>query len=133
MTAPVFKKPDFAANARCAWGDAAPDWIVALAEEANRTNAASAARRIGYSPGVITGVLGAKYPGDMGKVEAAVRGALMGSVVNCPIVGEMRTDACLQEQKKTHIGTSETRAALYRACRGGCAFSRLKLVEAADV
>lgn len=125
-------RTDFLKKARAAWGDAIPDWVVALAEEATRTTAVNAARRIGYSGGLLTGVFGKKYNGDMGRVEAKVRGALMSAVVTCPVVGEIGLDRCLDEQKMGHTGASSIRAKLYRACRGGCPHSRIA-TEAADV
>jgi len=43
MSAPA-NKTDFVGNARRNWGDALPDWVVALAEEASRTSGVAAAR-----------------------------------------------------------------------------------------
>jgi len=129
MSAPA-NKTDFVGNARRNWGDALPDWVVALAEEASRTSGVAAARRLGYSPAVVTGVINATYPGDMGAVEEKVRGALMGVEVECPILGEIGRDRCLDEQKKKFRGTSAIRTRLYAACRGGCPHSRLKSTEA---
>jgi len=117
---------DFLANARAAYGDALPDWVESLANEANRTTGASAARRIGYSGSVVTSVCNATYGGDIGAVEAKVRGALMGATLDCPVLGEIGRDACLDEQKKRHVATSAVRTALFHACRGGCEHSRLK-------
>lgn len=118
------QKVDFLAKAREAWG-APPDWIVELAQECNRTTAAKAAKRIGYSSAVISHVLARRYPGDIDRVAAKVRGALMGETVACPIVGEIGRDRCLNEQRMDNTGASSIRAKLYRACRGGCPHSRL--------
>jgi hypothetical protein len=134
MTAPVnLNKTDFVANARRNWGDALPDWVVVLAEEATRTNGVAAAKRLGYSPAVVTQVINATYKGDLGAVEQKVRGALMGVEVDCPILGEIGRDRCLDEQRKKFRGTSAIRTRLYVACRGGCSHSRLKSAEAANV
>jgi hypothetical protein len=119
-------KVDFLAKARAAWGDNLPDWIEALALEANRTTAARAAKRIGYSSAVVSHVFTNAYPGDMSRVEAKVRGALMSKTVMCPVVGEIGLDRCLDEQKMDNTGASSIRAQLYRACRGGCLHSRIK-------
>jgi hypothetical protein len=134
MTAPVnLNKTDFVANARRNWGDALPDWVVTLAEEATRTNGVAAAKRLGYSPAVVTQVINATYKGDLGAVEQKVRGALMGIEVDCPILGEIGRDRCLDEQGKKFRGTSAIRTRLYNACRGGCGHSRLKNAEARHV
>ncbi len=117
---------DFLANARDAYGDALPDWVEALATEANRTTGAAAGKRIGYSGSVVTSICKATYGGDVGAVEVKVRGALMGATLDCPVLGEIGRDLCLDEQKKRHVGTSAVRTALFHACRGGCEHSRLK-------
>ncbi|MEX2126934.1 MAG: transcriptional regulator [Xanthobacteraceae bacterium] len=119
-------RTDFVANARSAWGRHLQDWVLVLAEEAARTTATAAAKKIGYSPAVVTHVLANAYPGDMGRVEGKVRGALMGATVGCPVLGDIRLDQCLDEQKKPFAGTSSIRSKLYHACRGGCPHSRLK-------
>jgi hypothetical protein len=119
-------KVDFLAKAKAAWGAALPDWVETLALEANRTTSAKAARRIGYSGGLLTGVFGKKYNGDLVRVEAKVRGALMSATVVCPVVGEIGLDRCLNEQKMGNTGASSIRARLYRGCRGGCPHSRIR-------
>jgi hypothetical protein len=116
---------DFLAKAQGAWGAALPDWVRELAEEAMRNSATAVARRIGYSPAVISHVLAATYPGDLARVEAKVRGALMGATVVCPVLGEIGRDRCLDEQKMPFSAASSIRSKLYRACRSGCPHSRL--------
>ncbi len=117
---------DFVDNAIQAWGALPPDWIMALAEDANRTSGTEAAQRIGYSSAVVTSVINNNYRGAMKTVEARVRGALLAEEVDCPIIGAIRRDRCMDEQKKSHIGSSAQRTRLYHACRSGCAHSRLK-------
>lgn len=117
---------DFLASAREAWGDALPDWVEELAKFAMATSGAAAAKRIGMSPSVVTSVCRARYSGDLAAVEARVRGALMNESVDCPVLGEIARDYCLDEQKKRHVGSSAARTALFHACRGGCPNSRLK-------
>jgi hypothetical protein len=122
-------KTDFVANARKAWGADMPDWVRELAGFATRESGTEAAKKIGYSGAVVTQVCGKKYPGDLARVEAKVRGALMGQTVICPVLGEIGRDRCLDEQKKKHAGTSALRARLFRACRGGCPHSRIERKE----
>jgi hypothetical protein len=119
------RKVDFLAKARAAWGAAMPDWVEALAIEASRTSLQPAAKRIGYSDGLVSYVLAKKYRGDIARVEAKVRGALMSATVTCPVVGEIGLDRCLDEQKMENTGASSIRAQLYRACRSGCPHSRI--------
>ncbi|RJF70900.1 transcriptional regulator [Rhodopseudomonas palustris] len=126
------KRIDFVANTAAAWGDALPDWVAELAREATRTTATRTARRIGYSPAVLSAVFAAKYQGNMKTVEARVRGALMGLTVDCPVVGEIGRDRCLDQQRMGNTGASSIRARLYRACRGDCQHSNLKEADDAQ-
>jgi len=124
---PPAKKVDYLAKARAAWGDdATPDWVEELAKEANRITAVALSKRIGYSGSVISYVLSRSYSGDIARVEAKVRGALMGMTVDCLIVGEIGRDRCLDEQKMGNTGASSIRTKLFRECRSGrCPHSRL--------
>jgi hypothetical protein len=119
-------KTDFVAKARAAYGDALPDWVEELAVEATNTSQVLAAKKIGYSSSLLSHVFAATYSGDIGRVEAKVRGALMGATVICPILGEIGRNVCLDEQKKPRSATSSVRSKLYRACRSGCPHSRIK-------
>jgi len=124
-------KTAFVANAISSWGEGdIPEWVVVLAQEAERSSATAIAQRIGYSVAVVSAVIRANYAGDLSKVEAKVRGAFMGETVDCPVVGEIARDRCLDEQARPFSASSSMRTALYRACRGGCPHSRLK--ETAD-
>lgn len=113
-------------RATAAWGDAMPDEVRELALYVDGNTGVSAAKAIGYSAAVVSTVLAARYPGDQDAVFAKIRGALMGEVVGCPVLGELRRDRCLTEQKKPFATSNSARARLYRACRSGCPHSRLK-------
>ena len=118
---------DFLANAREAWGDALPDWVEELAKFATATSGVMAAKRIGMSASLVSSICKARYTArDLAAVEARVRGALMNESVDCPVLGEIGRDYCLDEQKKRHVGSSAVRTALFHACRSACQHSRLK-------
>lgn len=123
-------KTDFVAIATDAWSPP-PDWILALAEEATRSTQGAVAARIGYSTGVVSNVLRNKYPGVLAGVEDAVRTALMGAVVDCPVLGEIERRRCLDEQAKPFRATNRMTIRLFHACRGACPHA-LKNREAAD-
>ncbi len=107
---------NFVAKALEAWEDI-PDWIVALAEAATRDGLRETGKRIGYSPSVASQVLGHKYAGDYGRIEAIVRGAYMAEVVECPVLGEIGRDQCRREQSTPFVATNSSRARLKRACK----------------
>lgn len=127
VTGPKTGRPatDFSANARSGWGEALPDWIMTLARECDASTATAVARRLGYSVAVVSAMVRGNYKGDPGAVEARVRGAYMGEIVECPVLGEIARDRCMREQACRHTGTSALRTKLRRACRGGCPHSRL--------
>jgi hypothetical protein len=110
-------KPDPVAKARGAWGDAIPPEVIVLAEACRAQTAGAVARRLGYSDAVVSHVLAARYPGDMKKVFATIRGALMGETVMCPILDEIGRDRCLTEQTTPFAATNSTRARLFHACK----------------
>lgn len=107
-------------RARAHWGDPPPDWVSALAAACDDRSQSRVAAAIGYSPAVISQILRARYPGDLAKVEASVRGALMAETVACPVLGPIPTHQCLAEQARPFQATNSLRARLYRACRTGC-------------
>lgn len=120
-------KRSFAAMARAAWADDPPDWVIVLADEVDRTSQVAVAKRIGYSSGVVSSTLNASYRADMRSVEHAVRGALMGATVTCPVLDEIARDQCLEEQRLANggAGASAMRMQLARACKT-CPHSRLR-------
>jgi hypothetical protein len=94
------------------------DWIKALSEECERTSQAKAAVLIGYSPAVVNQVLKGTYKGDYSSVEESVRGALMGAMVECPVIGEMPRNRCIDNQRRTghFAATNPLRVQLYKTC-----------------
>jgi hypothetical protein len=127
MSAATTRIPVGAASARAltAWGDAAPDWVLALAAEADRGTARAAALSIGYSAATVSLVLANRYTGDLTAVEQVVRGRLMALTVPCPVVGDLAADTCLFHQRQPWAPHNPQRIQFYRACRSGCAHSRL--------
>lgn len=110
-------KPDQVAKARAAWGESIPAEVIILAEACKAETSQRVAKRLGYSGATISYVLSRKYPGDLDRVFATIRGALMGETVMCPILGEIGRDRCLTEQAKPFAATNSTRARLFHACR----------------
>jgi len=110
---------------RC-WGGSPPDWVLALAQVCDRSSQHLVAKEIGCSAGVVSGILRNSYPGDVGRVEIAIRGALMAHTVGCPVLDEIPAHECLEHQRRPFAATNPQRVRLYKACRSGCPHSRLK-------
>lgn len=123
---------DFLAEARAAWGPTIPDWVEELAKEASRTSVSATARRIGKSVGLVSTVIHNKYGAGLDAVEGTVRGALLGAAVDCPVLGEITRDVCLEWQARPFAATSSVAVRVYRECRKNCPHSRLKPEGGAD-
>jgi len=108
-------------RARAAWGDALPDWVEVLAIECDRSSQAQTAKRIGRSGALVSNVLVNSYGAGLQAVEQLVRAALMSATVLCPVIGEMSSSACLEQQKAEW---SPRRAMIQAACAAGCPNSR---------
>ena len=123
------RAPDHSvATMREHWGDAAPDWVVALAEACDAQNSQSAvAKLIGRSAGAISHILRNSYKADLTKFEEVVRAELMRATVTCPGMGEeIRLAECLAWQRKPFASTNRQRVAMFKACRSGCPNSKLE-------
>lgn len=106
---------------------AEPTWLAALRRACEEKSQAAVARRLGLSPATVNQTLKGNYKGNLGAIEERVRGALLGLTVDCPILGDIRRNVCLDWQAKPFAATNEQRVMLYRACRSGCPHSKLKV------
>ncbi|CAM5764621.1 transcriptional regulator [Bosea minatitlanensis] len=108
---------DQIAKARAAWGEAIPPEVLALATACRAESSRAVAKRLGYSDAVISHVLANRYPGDLPKIFAKVRGIWLGETVKCPVLDEISRDRCLKEQERPFSATNSTRALLFHACK----------------
>ncbi|WP_111747644.1 XRE family transcriptional regulator [Salinisphaera orenii] len=94
-----------------------PDWLAALRAEANRTSQARSGQRLGLSGSTVNQVLKGTYNGDLSRVQGLVEGELMAATVDCPVLGELARNRCLEYQRRPLAATNPTRVALYHACQ----------------
>ncbi len=111
-------RPDNVATARAAWGKDCPDWIVALARACDQMSQNAAGKRLGVSGAAVNQVLRRRYAGRMDRLEARVRGELMRATVMCPVLEEISSRQCQDEQRRAFATTNPQRVRLYHACRG---------------
>lgn len=122
MLAMISKRlePEMTAAAAGGWGANPPDWIVALAEACRREPQTAIARRLDYSASVVSQALGNTYKGDLRRLEAVVRGALMGAETDCPVNGPgLPLDACVRVQERELSGRF-ARNAMTRSFQAAC-------------
>ncbi|KAB2772144.1 transcriptional regulator [Brucella anthropi] len=114
-------------KARAAWGSVIPDWIVILAEACDRESQSAISRKVGYSASAVSQVLSNSYQnGDIGRVELAVRGALMAEIVRCPALGDIARNVCISWQRKPFSTANAHNVRMFHECRSRCPFSHLK-------
>ncbi|KPH80548.1 hypothetical protein [Bosea vaviloviae] len=113
------------AKAIAAWGEDMPREVRALAEACRATSGKAVAERVGYSGGVVSHMLARKYPGDIEAVFIRIRGALLGEEVECPVLGAIAKNDCLDHQRKPFSAANPARARLFRAC-SSCPHNRKK-------
>jgi len=111
-------RPDNVAAARESWGDACPDWIIALALYCDRTSQSQAGKKLGISGAAVNQVLKGRYAGRMDRIEARARGELMRATVNCPVMDEISYRQCQDEQRRPFATTNPQRVRVFHACRG---------------
>lgn len=104
------------AVARHAWGEAAPEWVIVLAEACDRSTQAAIARRLGYSGPVVNQALRNTYAGRLDRLEQKVRGELMRETYTCPVLGEISRKKCVDTQGRAYAATNALRVELRRAC-----------------
>ena len=116
------------ARARAAYGDSLPDWVEALAQSCDASSQSQVAKRLRFSPSVVNQVVNGTYKGSNSAIEQAVRGVLLAESLACPVLGDLPRNICIDHQKRARgnfTPTSSARVQLYRACKGGCPFSRV--------
>ncbi len=93
-----------------------PEWLQVLAAACEATSQADVSRRLGISASSVCLLLKGTYKGRLDHMEARVRGELMARTVQCPVLGEMSTRQCCDEQKKPYW-PNPLRSALFKACK----------------
>ena len=112
----------YADRAQLKWNGRAPDWVIALADEADRARASGKSQgdlgqRLGLSGSVISAIIGHTYPGRYDAAEAKVRGALMHATVECPVEGTIGRDRCAANQARKPSTANPTLARFPFVCR----------------
>lgn len=102
---------------RESWGTAPPAWVVALAEECDRTSQTQAAKRLNVSGSMVNQALRNAYKGRLDRLEERVRGEFMNETVACPVLGQISSRECLDNQQQPYSPANHMRVTLFRTCR----------------
>ena len=95
------------------------EWFEVFKKRCNETSQAHVARELGYSNAVVNLVYKEKYSGDLNKFAETVMlkySERMQGKVNCPVLGEITKNVCLEEQQKPYNPTNFQRVALFKEC-----------------
>lgn len=107
-------------RARQAWGEAAPDWIVRLAQSCDARSVRQVAGNLKVSPALVSRVINGRYHASLDYLAGRVRAMLMAEIVACPALGLISAAQCQDEQRKPFVSASPLAVSVYRACRNGC-------------
>lgn len=72
---------------------------------------------LGYSAAVISQALRGTYAGDVETLAQRIRGKYMAETVDCPVMGQLPRNNCLDNQRRPLAFTNPQRVALFRACK----------------
>jgi len=93
------------------------DWLHVLARECKRTSQAAVAGVLGISPATINQVLQQKYKGQTERIQRLVEGRFMGARVECPVIGDIPRDRCMEHQaRRLFAATNPLRVQLHKTC-----------------
>jgi len=94
----------------------AEPWVQVLREACKVRSQREVATFLGYSPPVVSAVLAGNYRGDLTRVQRAVEGAFMGAEVDCPVLGDLPLQRCIEHQRAGFRATNPMRVQLSRTC-----------------
>lgn len=92
------------------------DWVDVLRTHRTTHGGKKTGDAIGYSATVVSQVLSGNYKGDLRAVRQKVEGALMGLTVECPVVGDLPRNRCLEYQRQPFAATNHLRVQLSNTC-----------------
>lgn len=99
------------------WGKDAPRWVTKLASACDDESQAAVARKIRKSASLVNMVLRNRYTGDLKGLESRVNAAFSKTTVQCPIIGSISGETCLQHQAKPYNPGNHIAVRLFKACR----------------
>lgn len=100
------------------------DWLEALKNECLRTSQNKTAKRLRVSSAMVSQVLNGVYKGNIDTLKGRVMGELMGQKVDCPVLGNVPSIKCLENQKLSFPFSNPHRVKVYKACRDNCQHSK---------
>ncbi|YP_010660075.1 LacI family DNA-binding transcriptional regulator [Pseudoalteromonas phage HS6] len=101
------------------------NWLHVLKDEVEKQGMRKVAEKLGVSKATVSQVVNDKYKASTHVIQQRVEGVFMAFTVDCPILGDIAVNQCLEHQNRKFAATNHVRVALYKACRNGCPHSKL--------
>ncbi|MEX2524462.1 MAG: XRE family transcriptional regulator [Gammaproteobacteria bacterium] len=94
------------------------EWIKVLQRECKRSSQNRVAQELGVSTSVINQCLKGTYSGRVKRIQSLVEGRYMKATVECPVIGELPKDRCMdfQARRNNFAATNPVRVQLHQAC-----------------
>jgi DNA-binding transcriptional regulator YdaS (Cro superfamily) len=99
------------------------DVLQIVRAQAKRMKGAELAERLGVSSSAVSQAVNDKFVGNVERFCLRVRGVFGGDRVTCPVLGDIDTKVCLDQQQRPVAYTNPMRVQLARACKG-CAHNQ---------
>lgn len=100
-----------------------PGWLSALRKACDTYGQAEVTRMLQRSgdrrypsPAVINQALKGTYGGNIERLRGVVEGVLMSMSVDCPVIGELPRQRCMEYQRREFAATNPLRVVLAREC-----------------
>lgn len=116
-------------KAKAAWGDAPPEWIVALARACDGKGLRKTAADIHVSPALVSLIIRNRYAAPPDYLRERVESRLRYEMIPCPVLGLISRADCDKRQAAPLVTASPISVQLYRACRNGCLYNNGKEKE----
>lgn len=93
------------------------DVLALVRDKFKHASGTELAAELGVSPSAISQAVHDKFRGNVERFAARVRGVWGGDTVLCPVLGDINTKVCLDQQGRPVIHTNPMRVSLARACK----------------
>lgn len=98
------------------------NWLTVLKREVEARGPSAVSRELSHGNGypsvaIISQAAKDKYTGDLKRLQAVVEGAYMGKTVQCPAIGELPRDLCMDYQVRKFAATNPLRIQLSKSCK----------------
>lgn len=92
------------------------DVLQIIRTQSKVTTGRDLADQLGISTSAVSQALNNKYVGNVERFCLRVRGVFAGDSVQCPVLGQLTTKLCLEQQGKPKAYTNPMRVRLQRTC-----------------